>query len=152
MADSLEQVGKDIIACQRCELRQNATQGVLGYGSVGAKYLLIGEAPGREEDEQGVPFVGQAGRQLDKLLVLAGIDTNDCFLSNVCRCRLPANRNLRKKEIKACVPFLWREIRLVKPQYLITLGSVPLSLFCDYGIRQCHGTQMSVEVPDGDNI
>ena len=148
MPDSLDQLAKETKLCQRCELRQNATCPVPGHGSVGAKYFLLGEAPGASEDEVGIPFVGQAGRRLDKLLGLAGIDINDCYLSNVCRCRPPSNRDPRKKEIRACVEFLWREIRLVKPQYLITLGSVPLSLFCPYGIRQCHGCMMEVEIPE----
>jgi len=148
MMDSLIQLTKDILSCQRCELRQNATRPVPGWGNIGAKYFLIGESPGENEDREGLPFVGQAGRRLDKLLALAGIDINDCFLSNTIRCRPPANRDPRKKEIKACVEFLWREIKLVKPSYLITLGSVPLSLFCPYGIRQCHGTQMEVEIPE----
>ena len=146
--DSLDQLAKEIKECQRCELRQNATQPVPGFGSVGAKYFLVGEAPGAQEDEAGVPFVGQAGRRLDKLLGLAGISLNDCFLSNVCRCRPPSNRDPRKKEIRSCMPFLMREIMLVKPLYLITLGSIPLSLFCEYGIRAMHGTQMEVELPD----
>lgn len=146
--DSLDQIATDILQCQRCELRMNATCPVPGHGELGARYLLVGESPGREEDEQGVPFVGAAGRRLNKLLELARISINDCFFSNVCRCRPPQNRDPRKKEIKACVEFLWREIRLVKPQYLIALGSIPLGLFCPYGIRQCHGTQMEVEIPN----
>lgn len=148
MMDSLDQLAQEITQCQRCELRMGSTQPVPGFGSVGAKYFLLGEAPGKVEDEAGVPFVGSAGRRLDKLLELANIDINDCYLSNVIRCRPPSNRDPRKKEIKACVEFLWREIRLVKPEYLITLGSVPLSLFCNYGVRQCHGCMMEVEIPD----
>ena len=150
--DSLYQIGEEIKACQRCELRMNATQPVPGIGDIGSKYFLIGEAPGKNEDEVGVPFVGLAGKRLDKLLTLAGISLNECYLSNVCRCRPLANRAPKKKEIKACVPFLWKEIRLVKPQYIVTLGSVPLSLFCPYRIRQVHGTLLTIEVPDDDNF
>ena len=146
--DSLERIDEDVKKCQRCELRQTATSPVPGFGQANAKYFLLGEAPGKDEDAQGVPFVGAAGRRLDQLLALAKIDINDCYLSNVIRCRPPKNRDPRKKEIKACVEFLWREIRLVKPEFLITLGSVPLSLFCPYGIRQLHGCQLEVEVPD----
>jgi len=146
--DSLDQIARDIKQCQGCELRQFATRGVPGHGSVGARYFLIGEAPGRIEDEEGIPFIGAAGRRLDKLLVLAGIDINDCYLSNVCRCRPPKNRDPRKKEIKTCVEFLWREIRLVQPEYVITLGSVPLSLFCSYGVRQMHGTMFEWELEE----
>jgi len=146
--DSLDQITKDILSCQRCELRQTATRPVVGNGNVGAKYFLIGEAPGREEDESGVPFVGSAGRRLDKLLELANIDINDCYLSNVCRCRPPSNRTPRKKEIQACVDFLWREIKLVQPAVIITLGSTPLSLFCPYGVTQVHGTIMDIDLDE----
>lgn len=148
MTDTLDQITSDIAQCQRCELRMGATCPVPGIGETGAKYFLIGEAPGREEDEEGIPFIGSAGRKLDKLLALANIDHNDCYFSNVIRCRPPANRDPKKKEIKACVEFLWREIRLVKPEYVITLGSTPLSLFCPYGVRQMHGTVLNQDVPD----
>ncbi len=149
--DSLDQITSDILKCQRCELRMNATAPVPGFGEIGAKYFLIGESPGREEDEAGVPFIGAAGRRLDKLLALAGIENNLCYLSNVCRCRPPSNRDPRKKEIKECVDFLWREIRLVKPEYVITLGSVPLHLFTENGVTQMHGTMFEWEL-DEDNI
>ena len=147
--DTLEQISKDILACQRCELRQNATAPVPGIGNIGARYLLIGEAPGREEDEASVPFVGSSGRRLDKLIGLANISLNDCYLSNVCRCRPPINRTPRKKEIKACVDFLWREIELVKPVYVVTLGATPLSLFTSEGVRSLHGTQFEYETTKG---
>ena len=147
--DNLDLIAKEIRVCQRCELRMTATQPVPGLGQIGAKYFLIGEAPGREEDGEGVPFVGAAGRRLDKLIALAGIDLSDCYLSNVCRCRPPQNRTPRKKEIAACVGFLWREIKLVTPQYVITLGSTPLSLFCPYGVSQMHGTMFEWELEEG---
>lgn len=147
--DSLDQISKDIIQCQRCELRQFATCPVAGFGSMGAKYFLIGEAPGQTEDEQGVPFVGAAGRRLDKLLDLASIAINDCYLSNVCRCRPPRNRSPRKKEIKSCVDFLWREIKLVRPEIVITLGATPLGLFTQSGgISTIHGTIFNYELED----
>ena len=120
MSDSLDQIAKEVLQCQACELRMNATRPVPGFGDIGAKYFLIGEAPGQQEDEQGVPFVGQAGRRLDKLLALGKISLNDCYLSNVCRCRPLENRTPKKKEIRACVGFLWRENKLIKPQYIIT--------------------------------
>ena len=149
MTDSLDQITKDILQCQHCELRMTATKPVPGIGQIGAKYFLIGEAPGKEEDEQGVPFVGAAGRRLDKLLALAKIDPNGCYLSNVCRCRPPKNRTPRKKEIAACVNFLWREIRLIKPEYLITLGATSLGLFTQSGgITQLHGTMMDIDLDE----
>ena len=149
MEDSLEQITKELAHCRRCELRVTATKPVPGIGEIGAKYFIIGEAPGKDEDEAGVPFIGAAGRRLDKLIELAGIDPSECYFSNVCRCRPPANRTPRKKEIGACVEFLWWEIRLVKPQYVITLGATPLVLFTKSGgIGQLHGTRLEVEIPD----
>jgi len=139
--DNLETITKEIRQCQCCELRMNATRPVPGHGEVGAKYMIIGEAPGKEEDIAGVPFIGSSGRRLDKLLALAGIDINECFLSNVCRCRPYSNRTPKKKEIKACVDFLWREIELVKPETIVTLGATPLSLFTKSGgVSTLHGT------------
>ena len=147
--NGLDQIAEDIKRCQRCELRMTATRPVPGFGSPNAKYFLLGEAPGKDEDAQGVPFVGAAGRRLDQLLALAKIDINDCYLSNVIRCRPPKNRDPRKKEIKACVEFLWREIKLVKPQYVITLGATPLGLFTQSGgVSQLHGTMFEWELLD----
>jgi uracil-DNA glycosylase family 4 len=147
MVDNLDQLAQEILSCQRCDLRFTATRPVPGFGQVGAKYFLLGEAPGREEDEAGVPFVGSAGRRLDNLLALAGINLNECYLSNTVRCRPPQNRDPRKREIKACAGFLWRELKLVKPQYVITLGTLPLSVFCPQGVRQMHGTMFEYELP-----
>jgi len=137
-----------ILSCSRCELRENSTCPVPGIGSLDADYFLIGEAPGREEDEAGIPFIGMAGQRLDQLIELAGIDKNKCYFSNVCRCRPPKNRDPRKKEIKACKEFLMEEIRIIKPQTLITLGATPLGLFSSYGVGQLHGTSFEFEMED----
>lgn len=146
MPDNLDQIAEEIIQCQRCELRMNSTKPVPGFGEAGAKYFLIGEAPGKEEDAEGIPFVGSSGRRLDKLLALANIDINDCYLSNVCRCRPPGNRTPRKKEISSCVEFLWRELDSVKPEYILTLGATPLGLFTQSGgVSQLHGTMFEHE-------
>ena len=147
--DKLEQLAKGVKACTNCELRMNATRPVPGIGEVGSNYFLIGEAPGANEDKVGIPFIGDAGKKLDQLLELAGIDRNDCYFTNVCKCRPPSNRDPRKGEIKACKIWLEEEIRLVKPAYIITLGRVPLSLFSEYGVKQMHGTMFEMEVEDG---
>ena len=141
-SNSLSQLCKDITACTRCPLRETATNPVPGAGPIGAKYMLIGEAPGRDEDHSGMPFVGAAGRKLDKLMALAGININDCYVTNVCRCRPPDNRKPRKGEVRACNEFLMREIEIVKPEIFITLGSTPLTLVTELGIRQLHGTKI----------
>ena len=103
---TLAEVAKQVKACSRCELRAEATQPVPGIGQTHVKYMLIGEAPGQNEDELGIPFVGLSGKRLDKLVALAGINLNDCYLTNVCKCRPPKNRQPRKKEVACCVPYL----------------------------------------------
>ena len=142
---TLELLAERVKQCSKCALREYATNPVPGLGELGAKYLLIGEAPGREEDRFSVPFVGMSGRRLNKLLELAGIGLNECYITNVCKCRPPSNRNPKKAEIKSCLPFLNEEILLVNPEYVITLGRVPLSLFSQHGIKQMHGTMFKYE-------
>ncbi len=142
--NELDQLSKQVKQCSRCPLRQGATQPVMGIGEVGAKYFIIGEAPGREEDAQGIPFVGMAGKRLNQLLELAKIDVNDCYISNVVKCRPPENRMPKKAERLSCYQWLKEELRIVYPENIITLGATPLSLFTDNGITQMHGTQMEI--------
>uniref|UniRef100_A0A6M3IQ59 Type-4 uracil-DNA glycosylase n=1 Tax=viral metagenome TaxID=1070528 RepID=A0A6M3IQ59_9ZZZZ len=144
----LEKLNHEILACTRCQLRAGATAPVCGFGNIGAKYMLIGEAPGKNEDELGMPFVGLSGKRLNQLLELAHIELAECYLTNVCRCRPERNRNPRRAEMKACTVFLWREIKIVKPKTIITLGSTPLSLFSPNGVNQMHGTRFEWEFPD----
>lgn len=144
---NLEELYDQIKACSRCELRMNATCPVPGIGNIGAKYMLIGEAPGSNEDKEGIPFIGMAGKRLNQLLELAGIDINECYLTNVCKCRPPNNNTPRKALINACKPWLYKEIQLVKPQTIITLGATPLSLFSKNGVSQMHGTKLEVDLP-----
>ena len=146
--NTLEQIAEDIKACTLCELRQNATCPVPGFGSEGATYYLLGEGPGANEDAEGVPFVGAAGRKLDQLLALANIDPNDVYVANTVRCRPPANRTPKKKEIQQCANFVWRELKILKPKIVITLGSTALSLFSAHGIMQVHGTRFEFDLPD----
>ena len=147
MSIELDLLADEIRNCQRCPLRMGATQPVPGLGPDKVKYVLIGEAPGREEDENGIPFCGLSGKRLDKLVHLAGLDINEVYLTNVCRCRPPDNRTPKKKEIAACVPFLYRELHLLCPEYIITLGRTPLELFSTSGVSSMHGTLIDVEVP-----
>jgi len=143
---TLAELSKQVLACSRCALRGGATAPVPGLGECGAKYFIIGEAPGREEDRDNVPFVGMAGKRLNKLLALGGIDPNDCYITNSIKCRPPTNRTPRKGERLACYPWLKQELQLIKPEYIITLGAIPLSLFCDNGVKQMHGTMFEVEL------
>jgi DNA polymerase len=145
---NLKELQQSILNCTACPLREHATAPVIGNGEIPSKYLLLGEAPGREEDKAGVPFVGKAGQRLDKLIALAGMDINDCYLTNVCRCRPPGNRTPKKAEVNACVKYLWAEIKLVQPEYIIALGATPLKLFCSSGVRQMHGTMFEYELKE----
>jgi len=147
---NLDQLAQQLVKCTRCPLRENATQPVPGIGAEKAKYFLLGEAPGHNEDKCGIPFVGDAGRRLDKLLALAKIDKNECYFSNTVRCWPPKvkgkQRAPNKKERLACYPWLKMELDIIKPEIIIPLGAVPLSLFTDIGITQLHGTCFEYEI------
>ncbi|XUX01195.1 MAG: uracil-DNA glycosylase [Dehalogenimonas sp.] len=147
-ADSLEKLHTLLHDCCLCELRFTCTAPVPGLGPLNPKYMIIGEAPGREEDRAGVPFIGWAGKKLNQLLEVGSINPNDCYITNVCRCRPPSNRKPKIKEIRVCVRWLLKEIRLVKPEKIITLGSTPLSLFTPHGIKVVHGTRLEFDLPE----
>ncbi len=147
--EKIANLNRQILACTSCELRETATCPVPGFGEVDAKYILIGEAPGKEEDAKGMPFVGLAGKRLDQLVKLAKIDMNECYYTNVCRCRPPANRTPRKREVEACKDYLMEEIRIIKPEYIVTLGATPLGLFSKLGVSQVHGAMLEIEIDDG---
>ena len=142
----LERTAQRILECSRCELRQNASQPVPGIGNPDAEYMIIGEAPGSEEDKVGIPFVGKSGQKLDQLTALAGIDKNSCYYTNTVRCRPPKNRNPRKKEMAACREYLENEMLIIQPKYVITLGAIPLGLFAQDGLKSMHGTMFPYEI------
>tara|TARA_Y100000034_G_scaffold104833_1_gene131664 strand:+ start:181 stop:624 length:444 start_codon:yes stop_codon:yes gene_type:complete len=143
---TLAELHQQVTNCKKCSLRAEATQPVPGLGELGAQYFLLGEAPGKHEDQAGVPFVGAAGKRLNKLLALGGIDANDCYITNVVKCRPPTNRTPRKAERLSCYYYLQEEIRLIQPKYIVALGATPLSLFTDNGISQMHGTMFEYEL------
>lgn len=111
--------------CTSCELSRGRTQVVFGAGAQRARLMFVGEAPGADEDAQGIPFVGRAGQLLDKMIVAMGLSReNDVYIANVVKCRPPDNRNPEPAEIKACTDFLQRQIELVNPEIVVALGSV----------------------------
>lgn len=142
---NLKDLNQQIKTCTKCNLREECTAPVCGLGSAGAKYFIIGEAPGKTEDEKGVPFIGAAGKKLDKLIALGNISLNDIYLTNTVKCRPPNNDKPKKRQTKTCCEWLWQELELVNPQYIITLGAVPLSLFTDVGIGKMHGTLLDIK-------
>ncbi len=110
--------------CRRCRLSRNRTSIVFGEGNPEAHLMFIGEAPGAEEDRQGRPFVGDAGRLLDRLINKMGFKRNELYIANVVKCRPPENRQPLDEEIRSCLPFLKRQIEIINPSVIITLGSV----------------------------
>jgi|SRR5208337_3922323 len=112
----------DVLHCQRCDLALSRTNVVVGSGPLNVKIMLIGEAPGKNEDKKGMPFVGSAGRNLDKLLEEGGVRREDVYITNVVKCRPPENRTPMPKEIQACHPYLKKQVETIKPIGIILLG------------------------------
>jgi len=123
-----DELKEQIKNCRKCNLYKTRTNAVFGKGPIDAKIMLIGEAPGMEEDIQGVPFVGKAGRKLDSILSEAGIDIDQIFITNVVKCRPPGNRNPEPYEIMKCNPYLVKQIQVIRPRVIVLLGNIALSL------------------------
>ena len=132
--------------CTRCALAQTRTQVVFGVGSPTAELMFVGEAPGFHEDKQGIPFVGSAGQLLTKLLAGIGIAREDVYIANVLKCRPPGNRDPLPEEIQACEGHLWRQIELIRPTLVCTLGNFATKLLSGKpaGITQVHGRPQEV--------
>ena len=123
--DSLSIISDEVSKCRKCVLCERRNKVVPGAGSDNPKVLIIGEGPGGDEDRQGIPFVGAAGQYLDKWLAAINLDrTKDCFIGNIVKCRPPGNRDPEASEISACLPYLERQIALLKPQIILTLGRI----------------------------
>lgn len=120
---SLEEIAALVGDCQRCSLAATRTCIVMGVGNPKARAMLIGEAPGRNEDLKGEPFVGAAGKFLDELLDHAGLRREDVYIANVLKCRPPNNRDPEPLEIETCTPFLREQVRVIDPAVLVTLGN-----------------------------
>ena len=121
--DQWEQLRQQCMSCRACGLADTRTNVVFGVGSPTAEVLLVGEAPGASEDQQGEPFVGAAGEDLNGILSLAGLKREDVYIANVLKCRPPGNRNPRPEEVLACSPFLREQIRSIWPDIIVTLGN-----------------------------
>lgn len=121
---ALSELRREVLECDRCGLRSGAAQAVMGVGPLGAPLMFVGEAPGKEEDRLGAPFVGNAGKLLNRTLETFGVARPQVYITNVVKYRPPANRLPRAAEIRACRAHLWREIELVRPKIVCALGSV----------------------------
>jgi uracil-DNA glycosylase family 4 len=128
-------------ACTKCRLAQGRTQVVFGVGNPDADLMFVGEAPGFHEDQQGFPFVGAAGKLLDKLLAGIGLSRADVYIANVLKCRPPGNRDPMPDEIEACEAHLFRQISLIEPRVIATLGNFATKLLSgkQHGITRVHG-------------
>ena len=112
----------DLGECTRCKLHKGRTHLVFGVGSAETRLMFVGEGPGAEEDEQGIPFVGRAGQLLTQIIKAMGFDREDVYIANVVKCRPPGNRNPEPDEIEQCEPFLMRQIDVIKPAIIVALG------------------------------
>ncbi len=131
-ANSWNLLQQEVRSCAKCaELASARTQTVFGVGDVNAEWMLIGEAPGMEEDRRGEPFVGRAGKLLDKMLLAIGLDRSTVYIANILKCRPPENRNPRPEEAENCSGYLRRQIALVKPKIILALGGVAASALLD---------------------
>lgn len=113
---------EEIKDCQKCDLHKTRKNFVFGYGNAQADVMFVGEAPGRDEDEQGLPFVGVSGKLLDKIFAAIGLKREDVYIANVIKCRPPNNRNPKPEEIAQCEPYLIKQIDLIKPKLIVALG------------------------------
>ncbi|SHE65733.1 uracil-DNA glycosylase [Desulforamulus putei] len=123
---SLEQLALDMQNCTRCGLAEGRNKLVFGMGNPEARLMLIGEGPGKDEDEQGLPFVGRAGQLLDRILAAIHLTRQEVYIANVVKCRPPNNRVPTRAEALACLPYLYRQIELIKPAIIVLLGSTAL--------------------------
>jgi DNA polymerase len=120
---TLDQLQQQVMSCVACGLCQHRRQAVFGTGAPTARWLVVGEAPGEQEDRQGLPFVGRSGQLLDAMLASVGMSRkSNVYITNVIKCRPPANRNPRPEEIAACSPYLKRQIDLLKPERILVVG------------------------------
>lgn len=134
--------------CARCTLAAGRTQVVFGGGDPDAELMLVGEAPGFQEDRQGVPFAGQAAELLDRLLASIGLARGEVYVVNVLKCRPPGNRDPLPEEIAACEPHLFRQVELVRPRVIASLGNLATRLLSgrEHGITRVHGREQAVVV------
>jgi DNA polymerase len=139
--DLLKSVYEEARGCVRCPLHQTRTNVVFGAGNANADLMFIGEAPGANEDRLGLPFVGQAGKLLDKLLGEIGLERGDVFIANVLKCRPPNNRDPHPNEIESCQSYLREQVDLIEPTVICTLGNFSTKLLRDdtTGISRLHG-------------
>jgi len=147
---ALDAIAQEVAVCTRCRLHQTRTRAVPGEGHPETEVVLVGEGPGFNEDRQGRPFVGQAGAKLDALLTSVGWRRDEVFITNVVKCRPPENRDPEPDEIAACAPFLTRQLEVLDPALVVTLGRFSMARFSPGArIGQVHGTYRQADPASG---
>ncbi len=139
--NSLSELFEKYKACQRCPLGKTRNNLVFGEGLSNPSIMFIGEGPGADEDSQGEPFVGRAGRLLTKMISSIGIERDDVYITNIVKCRPPENRNPTPAEISCCLPIIKKQIEILNPKLIVTLGNIPTKTFITdaHGITKAHG-------------
>ena len=139
-----------VLSCTRCELHKQRTQAVFGVGNRAAQWLIIGEAPGADEDRQGEPFVGRAGKLLNNMLLAIGLQRAEVYIANIVKCRPPSNREPAAEEAQACAPYLARQIALINPKIILALGRVAAQnlLRTERPVGSLRGKRFSYEQTD----
>jgi len=147
-ATELGAFATEVAGCTNCRLAEGRTQVVFGIGDPNADLMFVGEAPGYHEDQQGKPFVGQAGKLLDKLLAGIGLERDQVYVANVLKCRPPGNRDPQPDEIEACESHLFRQISLIEPKVVATLGNFATKLLSGKptGITRVHGAEQETRL------
>jgi DNA polymerase len=147
-SESFDTLRKEAEACTRCQLHESRDRVVFGAGDPDADLMFVGEAPGAEEDRTGLPFVGRSGRLLDQLLAEIGITREEVFIANVVKCRPPDNRDPASAEIEACRSYLERQVQLIEPRLVCTLGNFATKLLSGdpTGITKVHGAAKRAEL------
>lgn len=141
----LNTIREEILHCQKCPLAKGRKNAVPGEGPASVDIMFIGEGPGYHENEQGKPFVGQAGMFLDELLTAADLKREDVFITNVVKCRPPSNRDPMPEELTACAHYLDEQIALLNPKVIVTLGRFSMAKFIENGkISQIHGKSQNI--------
>jgi len=140
-ACTLEQIQAEVNECRLCPLADGRTNVVFGIGNPHARVMFIGEAPGKNEDLQGEPFVGAAGKNLNRYLQIAGLTREEVYIANILKCRPPSNRDPRPEEIELCTPYLRNQTRAINPEFIVTLGNFATKfvLKTEVGITHLHG-------------
>lgn len=144
--EKLERIAKEVSECQKCSLYKTANRSVPGEGTGSSGIFFIGEAPGKQEDKQGIPFCGRAGKLLDELLDEINLEREDVFIGNVLKHRPPNNRDPEPSEARACFPYLKKQLNALKPKVVVTLGRHAMEVFLpDFSISKIHGQPKRID-------